>query len=88
MDVRLSPLGAERLPHLLEPLAARQALDSAGEPDGDGWIDVRLPVESSEVAYEELLRLGPEAELLEPPDLRRRLARAAARTAALYTAQR
>ncbi|MFI9326794.1 helix-turn-helix transcriptional regulator [Kitasatospora sp. NPDC052868] len=86
--VRLSPLGAERLPHLLEPLAASQALDSAGEPDGDGWITVRLPVESSEVAYEELLRLGPEAELLEPPDLRRRLARAAARTAALYTAQR
>ncbi|MEU6234799.1 transcriptional regulator [Kitasatospora sp. NPDC047058] len=82
--VRLSPLGAVRLPHLLEPTAARQALATAGEPDGDGWVTVRLPVESAEVAYDELLRLGPEAELLEPPELRRRLAQAAARTAALY----
>ncbi|WP_406207008.1 WYL domain-containing protein [Kitasatospora sp. NBC_01560] len=82
--VRLSPLGAARLPHLLEPTAARQALATAGEPDGHGWVTVRLPVESPEVAYDELLRLGPEAELLEPLALRRRLAEAAARTAALY----
>ncbi|MFB7616153.1 helix-turn-helix transcriptional regulator [Kitasatospora sp. NPDC056181] len=84
--VRLSPLGAERLPLLLEPVAARQALATAGEPDGDGWVTVRLGVESADVAYDELLRLGPEAELLEPPALRQRLAEAAARTAALYGA--
>ncbi|MGV9264661.1 helix-turn-helix transcriptional regulator [Kitasatospora sp. NPDC003701] len=86
--VRLSPLAVERLPHLLEPHAARLALATAGEPDGEGWVTVRLPVESPEVAYDELLRLGPEAELLEPPALRRRLAQAAARTAARYAAQR
>ncbi|KJY31553.1 WYL domain-containing protein, partial [Streptomyces sp. NRRL S-495] len=84
LTVRLSPLGLERLPHLLEPVAAREALASAGPPDGDGRVTVRLPVESLEVGYEEILRLGPEAEVLEPPALRQRLAGAAARTAALY----
>ncbi|MFJ4097749.1 helix-turn-helix transcriptional regulator [Kitasatospora sp. NPDC089913] len=84
VTVRLSALGLERLPHLLEPVAAREALASAGPPDGEGRVTVRLPVESLEVGYEEILRLGPEAEVLEPPGLRERLAGAAARTAALY----
>ncbi|MFC5663299.1 helix-turn-helix transcriptional regulator [Kitasatospora misakiensis] len=84
--VRLTPRGVERLPHLLEPVAVQEALAGAGPPDGHGRVTVRLPVESLEVGYEELLRLGPEAEVLEPPALRRRLAEAAARTAALYGA--
>ncbi|MFE7562493.1 helix-turn-helix transcriptional regulator [Kitasatospora sp. NPDC057500] len=84
VTVRLSPHGAARLPHLLETATAREALAGAGEPDGHGWVTVRLPVESLDVGYEELLRLGPEAEVLEPPALRRRLAEAAARAAALY----
>ncbi|MFE2175368.1 helix-turn-helix transcriptional regulator [Kitasatospora sp. NPDC059462] len=84
VTVRLSPHGVERLPHLLEPVAVREALAGAGEPDGHGWVTVRLPVESLDVGYEELLRLGPEAEVLDPPALRRRLAGAAARAAALY----
>ncbi|MFJ4667134.1 helix-turn-helix transcriptional regulator [Kitasatospora purpeofusca] len=86
VTLRLSPLGLDRLPRLLEPLAAREALASAGEPDEQGRVTVRLPVESLDVGYEEVLRLGPEAEVLEPPALRRRLAEAAARTAALYGA--
>ncbi|MEV6976125.1 WYL domain-containing protein [Kitasatospora sp. NPDC093806] len=87
VTVRLSPLGVDRLPHLLEPVAAREALATAGPPDGHGWVTVRLPVESLDVGYEDLLRLGPEAEALEPPSLRRRLAEAAARTAARYAAR-
>ncbi|MFD8700110.1 helix-turn-helix transcriptional regulator [Kitasatospora purpeofusca] len=82
--LRLTPLGLDRLPRLLEPLAAREALASAGEPDEQGRVTVRLPVESLDVGYEEVLRLGPEAEVLEPAALRRRLAEAAARAAALY----
>ncbi|MER5349774.1 WYL domain-containing protein [Kitasatospora sp. NPDC002551] len=84
VTVRISPHGLDRLPHLLEPVAVQEALATAGEPDGHGWVTVRLPVESLDVGYEELLRLGPEAEVLEPPALRRRLAEAAARAAALY----
>ncbi|MFB7471833.1 helix-turn-helix transcriptional regulator [Kitasatospora sp. NPDC056184] len=84
VTVRLTPHGLDRLPHLLEPVAVREALATAGQPDGHGRVTVRLPVESLDVGYEELLRLGPEAEVLEPPALRRRLAEAAARAAALY----
>ncbi|MFB6889529.1 helix-turn-helix transcriptional regulator [Kitasatospora sp. NPDC056327] len=84
VTVRLSPLGLERLPRLLDAVAAREALAGAGEPDGHGWVTVRLPVESLDVGYEDVLRLGPEAEVLGPPALRGRLAEAAARSAALY----
>ncbi|MFB8240834.1 helix-turn-helix transcriptional regulator [Kitasatospora purpeofusca] len=86
VTLRLSPAGLVLVRRLLEPLAAREALASAGEPDGQGRVTVRLPVESLDVGYEEVLRLGPEAEVLEPPALRQRLAEAAARTAALYGA--
>ncbi|MFD4909288.1 helix-turn-helix transcriptional regulator [Kitasatospora purpeofusca] len=84
VTLRLGPPGLALVPRLLEPLAAREALASAGEPDGQGRVTVRLPVESLDVGYEEVLRLGPEAEVLEPPALRQRFAEAAARAAALY----
>ncbi|MDY0815935.1 helix-turn-helix transcriptional regulator [Kitasatospora purpeofusca] len=84
VTLRLGPPGLALVRRLLEPLAAREALASAGEPDGQGRVTVRLPVESLDVGYEEVLRLGPEAEVLEPPALRQRLAEAAARAAALY----
>jgi predicted DNA-binding transcriptional regulator YafY len=45
---------------------------------------VRLAVESVEVAYSQVLRFGPEAEVLEPEELRVLVAGAAARMAALY----
>ncbi|MFJ9695522.1 helix-turn-helix transcriptional regulator [Kitasatospora sp. NPDC101183] len=82
--VRLSPLAVSRLAVLLEPVAAADALATAGPPDGEGWVTVTLPVESWEIGYHELLRLGPEAEVLAPPALRTRLAEAARRATALY----
>ncbi|MFF4772922.1 helix-turn-helix transcriptional regulator [Microtetraspora fusca] len=84
VTVRLSRLGVARLPRVLEPVAAAQALAAAGEPDEHGLVTVRLPVESQEVAYDQLLRLGPDAEVLDPPELRERIAGAARRTADLY----
>ncbi|MER7842316.1 WYL domain-containing protein [Kitasatospora sp. NPDC096077] len=82
--VRLSPLAVERLAVLLEPTAAADALATAGPPDAEGWVTVTLPVESWEIGYFELLRLGPEAEVLRPPALRARLAEATRRAAGLY----
>lgn len=85
--VRLSPAGVRQLPHVTEPAAAREAVDravAAGGPDARGWLTVTLPVESQEVAYTQLLGLGPESEVLAPADLRDRFATAAHRTAALY----
>ncbi|MEV8591810.1 WYL domain-containing protein [Streptomyces sp. NPDC052012] len=82
--VRLSEQGARRLPHAVDSLSAREALAAAGEPDGDGWVTLTLPVESEEVAHTQLTALGAEVEVLAPETLRERFAAEAARLAELY----
>ncbi|WP_433379905.1 helix-turn-helix transcriptional regulator [Streptosporangium sp. CA-115845] len=84
VTVRLSPAALHRLPSVADRAALDEALASAGEPDGQGWVTLRLPVESLEVAYDQILRFGPEAEVLGPPDLRTHVAGAAARMHDLY----
>lgn len=82
--VRLSAEGVRRLPYVVDPPAAREALGRAGEPDGGGWVQVTLPVESEEVAFTQLTALGAEVEVLEPGGLRERFAAEAARLAEAY----
>ncbi|MET8052363.1 WYL domain-containing protein [Streptosporangium sp. NPDC005286] len=84
VTVRLSPAALRLLPVIADRAALDDAMASAGEPDGRGWVTLRLPVESLEVAYGQVLRFGPEAEVLDPPDLRTRVAGAAARMHDLY----
>ncbi|WAU80089.1 WYL domain-containing protein [Streptomyces sp. Qhu-G9] len=85
--VRLTEAGARRLKHTVDPVSAQEALAEAGPPDDRGRITLTLPVESYDVAYTQLLSLGPEVEILEPSGLRRRFAEAAARTAVYYDEQ-
>ncbi|MFF4183988.1 helix-turn-helix transcriptional regulator [Streptomyces sp. NPDC001691] len=84
--VRVSPAGAARLPYATgDRDAVREALaERAGEPDDDGWVTVTLAVESQDVAYGQLLTLGPELEVLEPAALRERFADAARALRQLY----
>lgn len=82
--VRLSQAGARRLPYATDRAAAREALDAAGPADELGRVTLTLPVESLDVAYTQLLSLGPELEILQPAELRDRFATAAARLQALY----
>ncbi|MHA5048452.1 helix-turn-helix transcriptional regulator [Streptomyces sp. SD15] len=82
--VRLSPEGVRRLPYVVDPASAREALGGCGAPDGRGRVTVTLPVESEEVAHTQLTGLGPEVEVLAPAALRARFAGDAARLAALY----
>ncbi|MET2716732.1 YafY family protein [Streptomyces harbinensis] len=84
VTVRLSGAGARLLRQVTDRAAAEESLAAAGPPDGAGRVTVVLPVESLEVAYHQLLGLGPEAEVLAPPALRHRFAEAAQRTARLY----
>ncbi|WP_326562353.1 helix-turn-helix transcriptional regulator [Micromonospora sp. NBC_01796] len=84
ISVRLSPAGLRTMRYVVEPPAAQEALAGAGEPDEQGWVVTRLPVESLDIAYPMLLRFGPEVEVLDPPALRTRLAEAAVRLSALY----
>ncbi|MBT3150929.1 WYL domain-containing protein [Streptomyces sp. CHD11] len=82
--VRLSARGVRRLAHVVDPVAAREALAGAGEAGADGWVTVRLPVESEEVAHTQLMALGAEVEVVGPAALRERFAADAARMASLY----
>ncbi|MET7306527.1 WYL domain-containing protein [Streptomyces sp. NPDC005571] len=84
VTVRVSEAGVGRLPHVVDRSAAVDALDAAGPPDADGWRTVVLPVESLDVAYSQLLALGPELEVLEPAALRTRFGAAAERLSDLY----
>jgi len=70
--LRVSEAGFTRLCRF-SPAVAQAALDSAEPCDSDGWIEVTVPIESVSHAAGEMLRLGEEAEVLEPAALRQRL---------------
>ncbi|MFC4006319.1 helix-turn-helix transcriptional regulator [Nonomuraea purpurea] len=82
--VRLSPRGLERLANLMTPGVVAAARDSAQPPDEEGWTRVTVPIESVEHALAEFLRLGTDAEVLAPAELRARLGETAAALAARY----
>jgi predicted DNA-binding transcriptional regulator YafY len=81
--LKLSPEGLRRLP-LLGAAVAEMAGRTADGPDGTGWTRVDIPIESIGHAVGEVLRLGAEAEVLDPPELRERLAEVIAQLGAVY----
>ncbi|APY88670.1 WYL domain-containing protein [Streptomyces alfalfae] len=82
--VRLTEAGVRQLPYAMDRSVVDEAMASAGAPDATGRVTVTLPVENEDVAYTQLMALGPEAEVVEPAALRERFASAAARSAELY----
>src|SRR5882757_11140199 len=82
--VRLSPFGLKLLEVLAHPyMKARMQL--AETADADGWRIATMPVgKTLWHAASELLRLGTEAEVLEPPELREKMAELANAMAARY----
>ncbi|WAL64828.1 WYL domain-containing protein [Amycolatopsis cynarae] len=82
--VRLSPLGRDLVPFYLGAVGARALADSSGEEDEDGWLRVELPVEPGAPALGELLRFGPELQVLAPAELREQVVAAIAKMGACY----
>ncbi|WP_306327582.1 helix-turn-helix transcriptional regulator [Streptomyces venezuelae] len=80
--VRLTEAGARRLPYVTDRAAAEESL-AAAVPEGP-LLRVVLPVESEDVAYSQLLTLGPDAEVLAPASLRERFRAAARGMTSLY----
>jgi predicted DNA-binding transcriptional regulator YafY len=82
--VRLSPFGVKLLDALSQPyVRTRTQIDETA--DADGWRIARVPVgKTSWHAAAELLRLGPEAEVLEPADLRDKMIELTRAMAARY----
>ncbi|MFH8475085.1 helix-turn-helix transcriptional regulator [Streptomyces sp. NPDC018000] len=84
VTVRVTEDGVRRLPYAMDRSAVHDALETAGPPDAQGWLTITLPVESLDVAYSQLMSLGPELEVLQPTALRARFTAAAERLRSLY----
>ncbi|HEX8728395.1 MAG TPA: YafY family protein [Ktedonobacterales bacterium] len=82
--VRFSPRARELLGYYLGAVVARAAAETVGPPDADGWVTATIPIESIQHATGDLLRLGADAEVLEPPELRARIAETIATLAVRY----
>ncbi len=84
VTVRLSPFGVKMLDALSVPyVKSRMRLEEVA--DAEGWRIAVLPVgKTSWHAAAEVLRLGSEAEVLEPHDLREKMAEIAQAMAARY----
>ncbi|MEV0597742.1 WYL domain-containing protein [Streptomyces sp. NPDC050315] len=83
--LRLSPR-AQRLLPMHFGAAGSRALETAGPPDAEGWVQAEMAVETEAVAVADLLRLGTEAEVLGPPALRAAVARTVAELMQRYEA--
>jgi predicted DNA-binding transcriptional regulator YafY len=81
--LRLTARGLVRL-DLLGSRVAEAAAASATPADSDGWISVTIPIESTERAASDLIALGADAEVVEPAELRERLAMTVQALARLY----
>lgn len=80
-------LTAEGLRRLVRLGADHARLGQGATAGADGWYEVTVPIESVDHAAQDLLRLGPEAEVLGPPELRRAMDQTVARWQALYSAE-
>jgi predicted DNA-binding transcriptional regulator YafY len=58
----------------MDRTAVDEAYATAGPPDADGWVELDLAVESIHVAEHQLMVLGSQVEVLDPPQLRAALA--------------
>jgi predicted DNA-binding transcriptional regulator YafY len=55
--------------------SVRPAIDGLSRETSDGWLELKLPFERVEYAYDDLVKLGGKVEIIDPPELRERLAR-------------
>jgi predicted DNA-binding transcriptional regulator YafY len=81
--VRVSPSGVLKLDQL-GSVVAQAAAETAALPDRHGWVRVVIPIESIEQAAADLIRLGTDAEVLEPLELRCRIAATAQALSRFY----
>jgi predicted DNA-binding transcriptional regulator YafY len=82
--VRMTESALRMMAFVFPPEMSRTARELAGPPDEDGWLTTTVPIESIKQGHIELLKLGDEAEVLAPGELRERFAGTARGLAATY----
>lgn len=68
--VRMRAEALDRMAFIFPPEMSRRAREAAGPVDADGWLRTVVPIESVRHGHVELLKLGADAEVLSPPELR------------------
>ena len=81
--VRFSPWAVKMLEAFTSPYV-RAATQIEPEADVEGWYRAQIPVGSIQQACVDLLRFGAEAEVLEPPELRAKMAEVAVGMGMIY----
>ncbi|QEE47387.1 YafY family transcriptional regulator [Rhizobium sp. WL3] len=81
--IRLSAWGLKEIEHMAPPYV-RANLEYIGEADENGWRTVSLPVAHERMAVSEMLKLGTEAEVVEPPELKHAMRQAVETLTARY----
>ncbi|CAM5788692.1 helix-turn-helix transcriptional regulator [Rhizobacter fulvus] len=84
--LRITPLGMKRLRNLGPALGDAAAASARRDRVKPGWQRVSIPIETIEHATGQMLRLGPQAEVIRPAALRHAVARTVAEISALYGA--
>jgi predicted DNA-binding transcriptional regulator YafY len=82
--IRLSPGGRDRMTDMMSQAVVSAVAATAGPPDADGWVTAVVPIESLIHAHQDFLRLGADVEVLEPAELRQRLAETSRVLARIY----
>jgi predicted DNA-binding transcriptional regulator YafY len=82
--VRMRSSALEFMAFVFPPEMSRVARESASPPDADGWVITTVPIESLKDGQVQLLKLGADAEVLDPPELRAKLVEAARGLARTY----
>jgi predicted DNA-binding transcriptional regulator YafY len=83
VTLRIHPDAVGTLSYAIGGSRVDEAVESAPRDD-EGWLRLTVRLESVEWAHDDLLRLGPRAEVLDPPELRTALAATSAAMAARY----
>lgn len=83
--VELSPRGMDLVPDALSAEAVRAVAETATPGVRPQWTRAVIPVESVSHTVGELLRLGADIEVIEPPELRERFAETVRALAEFYT---
>jgi predicted DNA-binding transcriptional regulator YafY len=80
----LSPRGRRLAMLLGRPAGVKIRRSTLPAAHRDGWVQAWIPVESADETVTDMLALGAEAELVDPPELRARVREAALRIAGLH----
>ena len=85
--VRLSPRGRRLAALLGRPAGIRIRRNAPAIQGREDWVEASVRIESIESAVLDILCLGPEVEVVHPPELRSRVGKAARRLAELHATE-